>query len=76
MISNETLYHKNPETGEKQVIGLGWLDDSMKMIGPTEEDKNYIADTCGSNTSQVIMAFNCLPLLELANVFMAAGLHR
>jgi hypothetical protein len=34
------------------VIGLGWLDDSMQMVGPTEEDKNYIADTCGSNTSQ------------------------
>jgi hypothetical protein len=25
------------------VIGLGWLDDSMKLIGPTEEDKHYIA---------------------------------
>lgn len=33
MISNETLYHKNPVTGELQVIGLGWLDDSMKMVG-------------------------------------------
>ena len=52
MVTNETLYHKDPRTGESQVIGLGWLDDSMQMIGPTEEDRNYIADTCGSNTSQ------------------------
>ena len=29
MISNETLFHKNPATGEPQPIGLGWLDDSM-----------------------------------------------
>jgi hypothetical protein len=29
MISNETLLHKNPQTGEPQPIGLGWLDDSM-----------------------------------------------
>eukprot|EP01046_Picozoa_sp_COSAG06_P082016 COSAG06_NODE_29098_length_562_cov_1.954644_1_plen_86_part_00 len=34
-----------------QVIGLGWLDDSMQLTGPTEEDKHYIADTCGVNTS-------------------------
>jgi hypothetical protein len=52
MVSNETLDHKNPETGESQVIGLGWLDDSMRTTGPSEEDKHYIADTCGSNTSQ------------------------
>ena len=50
MISNETLFHRNPATGEKQPIGLGWLDDSMQLIGPTEEDKNYIADTCGDAT--------------------------
>lgn len=31
MISNETLFHKNPQTGEPQPIGLGWLDDSMTM---------------------------------------------
>lgn len=48
MISNETLFHKNPVTGESQVIGLGWLDDSMTPHGPTEEDKNYIADTGAS----------------------------
>ena len=40
MISNETLFHKNPQTGEPQMIGLGWLDDSMQLKGPTEEDKN------------------------------------
>jgi hypothetical protein len=27
MVTNETLYHKNPVTGKPQVIGLGWLDD-------------------------------------------------
>jgi len=48
MITNETLFHKNPVTGEPQVIGLGWLDDSMTPQGPTEEDKNYIADTGAS----------------------------
>lgn len=25
MISNETLYHKNPVTGEPQMISLGWM---------------------------------------------------
>jgi len=45
MVTNETLLHKNPKTGKPQVIGLGWLDDSMTPHGPTEEDKNYIADT-------------------------------
>ena len=45
MVTNETLLHKNPKTGEPQVIGLGWLDDSMTEHGPTEEDRNYVADT-------------------------------
>jgi hypothetical protein len=45
MITNETLLHKNPTTGKPQVIGLGWLDDSMTPHGPTEEDRNYMADT-------------------------------
>lgn len=48
MVSNETLFHRNPATGQAQPIGLGWLDDSMKPGGPTEEDKNYIADTGAS----------------------------
>ncbi len=52
MISNETLLHTNPVTGEPQPIGLGWLDDSMTMNGPTEEDPHYIADT---NASQADM---------------------
>ena len=43
MISNETLLHKDPKTGIPQVIGLGWLDDSMTPNGPTEEDKNVSA---------------------------------
>jgi hypothetical protein len=37
MVTNETLLHKNPTTGKPQVIGLGWLDDSMTPHGPTEE---------------------------------------
>ena len=52
MISNETLYHKNPVTGEPQMISLGWMDDSMTMNGPTEEDSNYIADT-GFTTAEM-----------------------
>ena len=67
MISNETLYHTNPVTGEPQMISLGWMDDSMTPNGPTEEDSNYIADTGASvddMTAQVaayresIVAFN------------------
>merc|ERR1712190_526912 len=49
MVTNETLYHKNPVTGKPQQIGLGWLDDSMTMNGPTEEDSHYIADTGASS---------------------------
>ena len=48
MITNETLLHRNPKTGQPQPIGLGWLDDSMRLTGPTEEDRNYIADTGAS----------------------------
>ena len=43
--------YRNPATGETQPIGLGWLDDAMQLVGPTEEDKNYIADTCGDAAS-------------------------
>lgn len=53
MISNETLFHKNPATGAPQVIGLGWLDDSMSLSGPSEEDKNYIVDTGASAASMM-----------------------
>lgn len=49
MVTDETLFHKDPVTGKPQPIGLGWLDDSMTLRGPTEEDKNYIADTGASN---------------------------
>jgi len=52
MISNETLFHTNPITGEPQMISLGWMDDSMQMSGPTEEDSNYIADT-GATTQDM-----------------------
>ena len=33
MVTNETLDHKNAQTGEPQAIGLGWLDDSMMRTG-------------------------------------------
>jgi hypothetical protein len=48
MVTSQTLLHKNSKTGESQPIGLGWLDDSMTIKGPSEEDKNYIADTGAS----------------------------
>ena len=48
MVTNETLLHKDPATGEPQVIGLGWIDDAMSLHGPTEEDRNFIADTGAS----------------------------
>eukprot|EP00054_Salpingoeca_dolichothecata_P036770 m.8584 g.8584 ORF g.8584 m.8584 type:complete len:581 (+) comp7015_c0_seq1:40-1782(+) len=41
MITNETLFHDPP-------IGLGWMDDSMRITGPTEEDKHFINDTGSS----------------------------
>jgi hypothetical protein len=52
MISNETLFHKNPVTGEPQMISLGWMDDSMGINGPSEEDSNYIAD-CGFSQQEM-----------------------
>ena len=48
MVTNETLFHKDPVTGRPQVIGLGWLDDSMGASGPSEEDTRYIPDTGAS----------------------------
>ena len=56
MVTNETLLHKNPVTGEPQPINLGWLDDSMGSTGPSEEDKRYMLDTCGSNSSLACVA--------------------
>jgi len=44
--------HKNPETGEPQPIGLGWLDDAMTPTGPTESDTNYVNDT-GANATEM-----------------------
>lgn len=52
MITPETLNHTDPATGLPAPIGLGWLDDSMTMNGPTEEDSNYIADT-GASTQDM-----------------------
>ena len=34
MISNETLFHKNPVTGEPQMISLGWMDVSFHSPMP------------------------------------------
>lgn len=39
MISNETLLRK------PAAISLGWLDDAMTLLGPTEEDPHFIRDT-------------------------------
>lgn len=52
MVTDETLLHKNPQTGKPQSIGLGWLDDAMTKRGPSEEDRNYIADT-GASTADI-----------------------
>lgn len=56
MISNQTLLHKNPKTGDPQPIGLGWLDDAMTMTGPTESDPNYVNDTLGNRTNRSVSA--------------------
>ena len=48
MVTNETLFHKDPVSGQPQAIGLGWIDDAMSASGPTEEDHNYMADTGAS----------------------------
>ena len=45
MISNETLLHQPIQ------IGLGWLDDSMRMNGPTEEDTHFVEDTGNTITT-------------------------
>jgi hypothetical protein len=42
MISNITLLHT-------PLISLGWLDDSMKLSGPSEEDTHFQLDTGFSN---------------------------
>lgn len=39
MISPETLHHK------PLPISLGWLDDAMTLLGPSEEDPHFISDT-------------------------------
>ncbi len=50
-------------TGRNQTIGLGWLDDSMTIHGPTEEDGNYIADT-GASTQDMIDQVNAYQVRE------------
>ena len=50
-------YSHGLRTGEKQPIGLGWLDDSMQLVGPTEEDKNYIVRRLRQRFGTVSHAF-------------------
>ena len=45
MISNETLLHK-------PAISLGYLDDTMSVHGPSEEDRHFINDT-GSTAAEM-----------------------
>lgn len=53
MITNETLLHD-------PIINLGWLDDSMQITGPTEEDKHFINDTGSSpqDMQDMVDAYN------------------
>jgi hypothetical protein len=46
MVNNQTLNHS------PLPIGLGWLDDTMLLAGPTEENPNFVADT-GSTPSDM-----------------------
>ena len=71
MISNQTLLHRNPKTGDHQPIGLGWLDDAMTLNGPTESDTNYVVDTLGNRTNRSVracldffLALFCMPMFS------------
>jgi hypothetical protein len=59
MITNETLFHKDPKTGAPQPIGLGWLDDRMDLGGPSEESPYYISDTgaSGADMAEQVAAY-------------------
>ena len=68
MISAETLLHK------PLPISLGWLDDSMQLQGPTEEDTNFVADT-NSSASEMqdhVMAYR-RNMYNLAQAVVAKG---
>lgn len=75
MISDETLFHKDPVTGQAQPIGLGWLDDSMTLSGPTEEDRNYIADTGASPADMAaqVAAYKASMQLLIETIIPAGG---
>jgi hypothetical protein len=74
MISNETLLHVNPQTGKPQTINLGWLDDAMHANGPTEEDRNFIADTGASpqEMKELVAAYQA-SMLALKKAVIPAG---
>ena len=73
MISNETLKHK------PHALSLGYLDDSMTLHGPTEEDSHFIADT-GSTPAQMqehVDAYNAnMRRLELELVEQGGFWHQ
>ena len=75
MVSTETLLHVDPATGQPQPIGLGWLDDSMTMNGPTEEDPNYIADTgaTAANMASQVAAYRASMNALIAKVIPMGG---
>jgi hypothetical protein len=73
MISNQTLLHTNPKTGDPQPIGLGWLDDAMTPTGPTESDTNYVDDTLGNRTNQSVRARYALHESDLTDCLWTAG---
>lgn len=52
-INNRTLLHDPP-------ISLGWVDDSMRASGPTEEDAHFIEDTGASDEDMLnhVVAYN------------------
>lgn len=68
MITNETLLH------EPLPISLGWLDDSMKLTGPTEENPYFNEDT-GSSAADMqehVVAYEA-NMRKLAQAVVPAG---
>ena len=59
MVTNETLNHKNPVTGERQTIGLGWLDDSMQLTGENHKLIARLREVRGDWTLNIDVALRC-----------------
>jgi hypothetical protein len=73
MISNETLRHK------PHALSLGYLDDSMTLHGPTEEDSHFIADTASTpaEMQEHVAAYNAnMRRLELELVAQGGFWHQ